>query len=66
MNLCTPIHQFQKSFNEISAESQIYFIFFERCLQNTPLFNRRQRTKINHIRRRQRDEKDPRLFNADK
>ncbi|ANM76199.1 hypothetical protein A4U88_1851 [Serratia marcescens] len=66
MNLCTPIHQFQKSFNEISVESQIYFTFFERRLQNTPLFNRRQRTKINHIRRRQRDEKDPRLFNADK
>lgn len=65
-NLCTPIHRFQKSFNEISAESQIYFTFFERGHQKTPLFNPPQRTKINHIRRRQRDEKDSRLFNADK
>jgi len=66
VNLCTPIHGFQKSFNEISAESQIYFIFFEKGHQNVPLFNPPQPTKINLIRRRQRDEKDFRLFNSDK
>jgi len=38
VNLCTPIHQFQKSFNEISAESQIYFIFFLKDAFKTPRF----------------------------
>ena len=34
--------------------------------QLVTLFNPPQPTKINLIRRRQRDEKDSRLFNADK
>ena len=54
-----------KSFNEISAESQIYFTFLKEVIKS-PAFNPPQRTKINHIRRRQRDERDFRLFNADK
>lgn len=45
-NLCTPIHRFQKSFNEISAESQIYFTFFEKGHQKPPLLIRHNGLKL--------------------
>ncbi|HID9557677.1 TPA: hypothetical protein ACXI16_004011 [Serratia marcescens] len=45
-NLCTPIHQFQKSFNEISAESQIYFIFLKKAIKTPRFLIRRNRLKL--------------------
>jgi len=58
------IHQFQKSFNKIIVDVQILFIFFERGYQNRALFNPAGRSKIVLIRRRQRDEKFLKSFNA--
>lgn len=58
------IHQFQKSFNKIIIDAQILFIFFEEGYQNHALFNPAGRSKIVLIRRRQRDEKVLKSFNA--
>lgn len=45
-NLCTPIHRFQKSFNEISAESQIYFTFLKKVIKSPRFLIRHNGLKL--------------------